>query len=86
MRLGFPPGDWPAKILPTGEVVPTTVVPISVSVQGSNVVVQWPADGYFFLEAATNLAGPFQEVFVPNPYTNNILQFPQRFFRVRPVQ
>jgi hypothetical protein len=80
---GFVPGTWPAKILTTGEIVPTAVVPLSISLSGGNAVIQWPSPN-FHLQVATNLAGPFQDFFAVSPYTNDITQFPQRFFRVAP--
>lgn len=78
---GFGAGTWPAKILPTGEIVPTTVLPLSESSTGNNVVIQW--SGAYVLQAATNLPGPFEDVSGSSPYTNDKTQFPQQFFRLR---
>jgi len=79
---GFPSGYWFAKILPTGEVVPTPVPPLTEVLTATNLVISWPT-GNFVLQAATNLAGPFVNIQTSSPYTNNILEFPQRFFRLK---
>jgi hypothetical protein len=80
-----PYGYWFAKILPTGEVVPTPVPPLTRVLNGTNLVINWPTNdpANFVLQAATNLAGPFEDIQTPSPYTNNTAQFPQRFFRLR---
>jgi hypothetical protein len=79
---GFPPGVWFAKILPTGEIVPTAVPPVSASLTGTNLVIQWPP-GIFVLQVSTNLPGPYADVPGSGPYTNSTTQFPRRFFRLR---
>jgi hypothetical protein len=78
---GFSTGVWFAKILPSGEVVPTAVPPLTEALNGSNLVVNWPTTN-FNLQASTNLSGPFEDVTNSGPYTNNTGQFPQRFFRL----
>jgi len=81
---GFPPGMWSAKILPTGEVVPTMQPTLTAAVSGTNLLIQWPMSNGFVLQAATNAAGPFQDVSNAfDPFTNDTTQFPQRFFRLR---
>lgn len=79
---GFPSGTWFAKILPTGEVVPSAVPPLAAALTATNLVVSWPT-GNFVLQTATNLSGPFVDVPRPSPFTNNTTQFPRRFFRLR---
>jgi hypothetical protein len=79
---GFPSGYWFAKILPTGEVVPTPVPPLTGVLTGTSLVISWPT-GNFVLQGATNLAGPFENIQTSSPYTNNIVEFPQRFFRLK---
>ena len=80
-----PYGYWFAKILPTGEVVPTPVPPLTEVLNGTNLVINWPTNNpaNVVLQAATNLAGPFEDIQTSSPYTNNTMQFPQRFFRLK---
>ncbi len=78
---GFPAGIWFASILPTGEIVPTIRSPLRAMMTGANFVIQWPAG--FVLQASTNLSGPFLDVPVSSPFTNDTTQFQQRFFRLR---
>lgn len=78
---GFPAETWFAKILPTGEVVPTTIPSLTEALSGTNLVLNWP--GTFVLQAATNLPGPYVDVPGSSPYTNSTGQFPRRFFRLR---
>jgi len=81
---GLPPGSWFAKLLPTGELVPTEQPTMTLSLSGTGFVVQWPPNGGYVLQAATNANGPFEDV--PNavdPFTNNAPQSSSRFFRMR---
>ncbi len=81
---GLPPGTWFAKLLPTGELVPTTQPLMTASLSGTKLLVQWPALNGFVLQAATNPGGPFEDIpNAPDPFTNDLAQFPQRFFRLR---
>lgn len=59
---GFGFGDYPAVILATGEIVPSTPAPAAMQYtkSGNALHLQWPA-GYV-LETATNIAGPFTDV------------------------
>jgi hypothetical protein len=79
---GFPAGTWFAKILPTGEVVPTRAPALAESLSGPSVVITWPA-GNFVLQATTNLSGPFSDISVLSPFTNDTTQYPRRFFRLK---
>jgi hypothetical protein len=79
---GFATGTWYAKILPTGEVVPTAKPTLATSLTGANFIIEWPT-GNFVLQAATNASGPFMDVSPSSPYTNDVTQFPRRFFRLR---
>ena len=84
---GFPAGTWSAKILPTGEVVPSMQPRLTTFVSGSNFFVQWPASSAFILQAATNAAGPYEDISNAfDPFTSDMRQFPQRFFRLREQQ
>jgi hypothetical protein len=80
----LPRGNWPAKILPTGEVVPSMLSLLTFSLSGSNMVLQWPIANNLVLQSATNAAGPFEDISnaLP-PFTNDTSQFPRRFFRLR---
>lgn len=83
-RAGYPPDLYHAKILNTGEVVPGEVVrpPILFARQDNNLVLHWPPG--WILQAATNLAGPYQDVpGATSPYTDDMATSAQRFFRLR---
>ncbi|HXS69810.1 MAG TPA: hypothetical protein VN761_13275, partial [Candidatus Polarisedimenticolia bacterium] len=81
---GFQSQDLFATILPTGEVVPTTRPRLAFSLSGANLLLQWPAFSGFVLQASTNAAGPFEDISnAAPPFTNDISQFPRRFFRLR---
>src|SRR6185503_17955491 len=54
---GFPPGRYPARILNTGEVVPTFQPMLAFHSLSNELVLSWT--GGFFLQTATNIAGPF---------------------------
>jgi hypothetical protein len=80
--LAGPSATGFAKILPSGEVVPTAVPALTMALLGTNLVVNWPT-GNFVLQAATNASGPFMDVAPASPYTNDVTQFPRRFFRLK---
>src|SRR5205807_1031159 len=78
---GFPSGTYPAKILPTGEVVPVASPQLEFTSSGGALTLRWGTA--WFLQSATNVAGPYQDVSgatspYPAPFTG-----PQRFFRLR---
>jgi hypothetical protein len=79
---GFPPGTYFGVILPTGEVVPTLRPLLFVSVNSKGAIFNWSGD--FILQRATNVIGPYVDIpAATSPYTNNTLQFPKAFFRLR---
>jgi hypothetical protein len=79
---GFPSGNYPARILSTGEVVPTTAPTLGFQNNGASLVLNWP--GNFILQSATNVLGPYVDVpEATSPYTVNVSQFPMQFFRLR---
>jgi hypothetical protein len=80
---GFPPGEYPARILATGEIVPTAGAqpPVMFTRNGSGVVLQWP-DGYT-LQTATNMSGPFIDINNASPYEIQTGADRQRYFRLR---
>ena len=73
-----------AKILNTGEVVPTGQPfqpTIAFSQHGSNLVLAWPPG--WTLQSATNVPGPYLDVTnATSPYTNVTTLQPQEFFRL----
>jgi len=79
---GLPAGTWFAQILASGEIVPTLRPVLLTRAAGATLVLEWPP-GNYVLQAATNLPGPFVDLPVSSPFTNNTVQFPRRFFRLR---
>ena len=79
---GFAPGTYPAQILSTGEVVPTSAPTLGFQKSGANLVLNWP--GNFILQNATNVAGPYVDITnATSPYGFDTSEFPKRFFRLR---
>jgi hypothetical protein len=79
---GFASGTYPARILSTGEVVPTPRPTLTAQKQGTNLVISW--SGNYILQTATNVIGPYLDVTnQTNPYSANVNQFPMQFFRLR---
>ncbi len=76
--------SFSAKILNTGEVVPTGQAfqpTIAFSQQGNNLVLTWPPG--WSLQAATNVPGPYFDVSgATSPHTNDITLQQQQFFRL----
>jgi hypothetical protein len=78
---GFPSGDYPARILSTGEIVAAPRPSLVSARSGSRVVLQWPA-GYT-LQTAANISGPFSDINTSSPYDIQPGSEPQRYFRLR---
>jgi len=78
---GLPPGNYPAAILSTGELVPSTGAPtLGFTTQSGKLVLSW--SGSFQLYTSTNVAGPYTPINgTSSPYTNTFLDA-QRFFRL----
>lgn len=78
---GFAAGNYPARILATGEIVPATRPTLRHTRNGSNWTLQWEA-GYT-LQSTTNLLGAWEDV--PGAASPFQLQMnePQRYFRLR---
>ena len=76
--------SFSAKILNTGEVVPTGQPfqpTIAFSHQGNDLVLTWPPG--WTLQSATNAPGPYLDVSgATSPYTNDTTLQPQQFFRL----
>jgi hypothetical protein len=79
--LGFAPGDYPARILNTGEVVPYSRPSFAYARSNNRLVISW--NGNYDLVTATNISGPFEPISgATSPYTNSFTG-PQRFFLLR---
>jgi hypothetical protein len=77
---GWPPGNYPARILSTGEVVPAVPPSLVVSRTGGALVLSWPDDSQ--LLTATNILGPYSAIAgATSPFTN-LLADRQRYFRL----
>jgi hypothetical protein len=79
---GFPPGDYAAKILADGEVVPATGAFLSATHSGTGLVLNWPTN--WTLQSATNVMGPYLDIpGATAPYTHPVTGVTQKFFRLR---
>jgi hypothetical protein len=78
---GLPPGNYPATILPTGELVPSSGEPtLGFTAPQGRLVLTW--SGSYQLYTSTNVSGPYIPLHnTSSPYTNTFLD-PQRFFRL----
>ena len=78
---GFPPGTNFARILTTGEVVPSFQPVLAVMKQGSTNVLEWL--GSFKLLSSTNVLGPYLAVpGAVSPYSIDTKSSPMRFFKL----
>ena len=78
----FPPGDYPARIRYTGEVVPAPLPFLEYKSKPHALVIQLPP-GYV-LQTATNITGPFIDLTnATTSYTHPHTSEPARFFRLR---
>jgi hypothetical protein len=79
---GLPAGDYAARILATGEIVPVSQPSLAYTRNGSRLIIQW-SPGYT-LQTSTNISGPFGDVNTSSPYDIQPGSEPQRYFRLRP--
>jgi hypothetical protein len=78
---GLAPGNYPAQLLSTGELVPVSAPTLQWARSGSALVLTWPS-GYELL-SATNVNGPYSPVSgASSPWTNPFSK-PHEFFRVQ---
>ena len=83
---GYAPGDYPATILPGGEVVP--ILPtrprlaFTWAPARTNMIHFHFAEG-LRLQAATNVSGPFSDLPALSPFPIILTNGPRRFFRLR---
>ena len=76
---GLPAGNYPARILATGEVVPTQLLALSRS--GNTLTLTWGPG--WTLQSSTNVAGPYQDVQgASSPWPVSMTK-PREFFRLR---
>jgi hypothetical protein len=82
IQFGGSNTNYPAKLLPNGELVPAGVPPrLLASRLGNALVVSWVGDGYE-LVSATNITGPYLPVpGATSPFTYTFSE-PKRFFRL----
>jgi hypothetical protein len=77
---GWPAGSYAARMLPTGELVPTPP-PLAITRLSDRIILSWESD--YELVTATNVAGPYFPMFnVSSPFTNMLID-PERYFRLR---
>jgi hypothetical protein len=78
---GLPTGNYSARILATGEVVPVARPMINFTRSSNGVVVSW--NGNFQLLTSTNVIGPYTVISgASSPFTNAFSE-PQRFFELQ---
>ncbi len=78
---GWPPGNYRARILDTGEVVPGAPGPPITLTRGSGgLILSWP--GNYQLLSATNVLGPYTVVSGAVSPTTNAFTAPQGFFHL----
>lgn len=77
---GFPQTDYPARILPTGELVPGQRPSVGYSRSRNSLVLNWPPGHW--LMTSTNVAGPYEYLSNTSPYTN-LFTDPRCFFLIR---
>jgi hypothetical protein len=79
---GWPADSYHARILSTGEIVPTTSPTMRFDRDGTRLVIDWPKT--FTLQTGTNIRGPFYDLTnATRPFTNGIGLDPERYFRLR---
>ncbi len=78
---GLPPGNYPAMILRTGELVPFSGEPtLDFTTQPGKLVLSW--SGSYQLYTSTNVNGPYISVHTESDHYTNTFLDPQRFFRL----
>lgn len=76
------PGEYAARILDTGEVVPAMRPLLGRTRDSRGLVLSWP--GEYDLFRATNIIGPFLKVDNATSPATNLFNGPQQFFQLRP--
>ena len=79
---GLGSGEYPADILPTGEIVPRNLPAISFIPASDKLTLQWSEPSR--LQTATNVTGPYEDLpAAKSPYDVNITEGAQRYFRLK---
>ena len=79
--FGWPSGDYPARMLPTGEIVPGVPPPLGFTRTSNSLTLSWSGD--YELVTATNLTGPYIPVAGASSPLTHTFTDPQRYFRLR---
>lgn len=80
---GFASGQYPARILDTGEVVPAPLKQLAAEMVGTSLVLNWSSGAV--LESSANVEGPYVTVeSATAPYATEVKAGQRRFFRLRP--
>jgi hypothetical protein len=78
---GFPAGEYGARILASGVIVPHTPRVIEVLPSGNKLTLQW--DASYSLQTSTNVTGPYEDLpAAKSPYNVDLTESQQRYFRV----
>ena len=79
---GYTPGEYSAKLLANGELVPGLMRTISITPAPNALTLEWIAP--YRLQTSTNAAGPYEDVVSANsPYPVTVTGEPRRFFRLK---
>ena len=79
IQFALSTGLYPAVILATGEVVPAGAT-LDFTRNGNTLTLTWPSG--WFLQSATNVTGPYQDIEATSPYDVSFTE-PQGYFRLR---
>lgn len=78
--VGWPAGNYSARILATGEIIPAVLPPLAFTRNVGALILSWTGD--YQLLSATNVVGPYNPIpGATSPSTNPFIG-PQRFFRL----
>jgi hypothetical protein len=79
--FGWPPGNYPARMLPTGEIVPGGPPSLGFTWTSNSLILSWAGDCE--LVTATNVTGPYVPMPGASSPLTNIFTDPERYFRLR---
>jgi hypothetical protein len=79
---GFAPGQYQARILDSGEIVPAPLKELNVDIVGTRLALSWSTG--VALQSSTNVEGPYATVEAAvSPYGTDVTVGPRLFFRLR---
>lgn len=78
--VGWPAGNYPARILSTGEIIPAVLPPLAVTRNPDALILSWTGD--YQLQSSTNATGPYVAISGASSVFTNPFVGPQRFFRL----